>query len=236
MRELLQTIPYSPRNVVMGYTYLFEKPLSSHLLGTYDNDYWRLSYYDLPAGVTATVECRDTGFGEISALALEEFVRRGAQNLYYAGPAAVLGGSSSADRLHIPQEFLDSEGNPLPLRNALSLRASRSGRHQSVASPLFVTSEWLAAALRRGVETVDCEAGVVAQRVARINKGRADPVQLGLALVGSELSWLHPDEDRAVYTVEYETEAKREEAKRAYRDSVLRLLDKPFKNSETGLP
>jgi|GEM_PF-5616308 len=231
MRELLQTIPYSARNVVMGYTYLFEKPLAAHLLGRYENDYWRLSYYDLPAGVTATVESRGTGFGEISALALEEMVRRGGQNLYYAGPAAAVAANAGADRLLVPQEFLDSEGLPIPLRNVLPLRRNRSGRHQSVASPLFVTNEWLAAALRRGVATVDCEASVVAQRIARLNAGRAEPVQLGLALVGSELSGLHPEEDRATYTVEYETEAGRENAKRTYRDAVLQLLGRPFKKS-----
>jgi hypothetical protein len=232
MRELLQTVPYSARNVVMGYGYLFERPLASHLLGTYANDYWRLSFYDLPAGVTAVVECLDTGFGEISALALEELVKRGAQALYYAGPAAVVAANTGTDRLHVPEEFLDSEGHPIALRNALPLRRSRSGKHQSLASPLFVTSEWLAAALRRGVETLDCEASVVAQRVARLNASRAEPIQLGLALVDSDLSWLHPDEDRAVYTVEYETEASREQAKKTYRDAVLKLLDRPAKRSE----
>jgi hypothetical protein len=236
MRELLQTVPYKARNVVMGYGYLFEQPLASHLLGTYANDYWRLSFYDLPAGVTAVVECLDTGFGEISALALEELVKRGADSLYYAGPAAVVAADGGVDRLHVPQEFLDSEGNTIPLRNVLSLRRSRSGKHQSVASPLFVTSQWLASALRRSVETVDCEAGVVAERVARLNESRAEPVQLGLALVGSDLSWLHPDEDRAVYTVEYETQTNREQAKKTYRDAVLKLLDKPAKKSEAEQP
>ncbi|MCX5794738.1 MAG: hypothetical protein NTY77_04510 [Elusimicrobia bacterium] len=236
IRELLRTIPYAARNVVMGYPYLFEKPLEARLLGRYENDYWRLSYYDLPAGVTVVVECRSTGFGEISALALEELVHRGAQSLYYAGPASVVAGGAGADRLFVPQEFLDSEGGPVPLRNALPLRRSRSGRHQSVASPLFVTSEWLASARQRGVDTVDCEAGVVAERVAKLNAGRPAPVSLALALVGSELPWLHPDEDRAVYTVGYETGARREDAKRAYRDAVLKLLDRPFDKSETAQP
>jgi hypothetical protein len=236
IRALLQTVPYTARNVVMGYTYLFDKPLSGHLLGSYENDYWRLSFYDLPAGVTATVECRDTGFGEISALALEELVRRGAQNLYYAGPAAAVAADAPANRLQVPQEFLDAEGSPLPLRNALPLRRYRSGRHQSVASPLFVTNEWLAAARRRQVETVDCEAAVIAERIGRLNAGRPEPVRLGLALIGSELSWLHPDEDHAIYTVEYETKAEREDAKRTYRDAVLKLLDKPAKRSDAEQP
>ncbi|MBI5239841.1 MAG: hypothetical protein HY926_05175, partial [Elusimicrobia bacterium] len=132
-----------------------------------------------------------------------------------------------ADRLQVPREFLDPEGAPIPLANSLNLRRHQSGRHQSAASPLFVTSSWLESARRRGVETADCEAATIAARLARLNTGRAQPVRLGVALIGSELSWLHPDEDRAVYTVEYETVAEREQAKAAYRDAVLRFLDKP---------
>jgi hypothetical protein len=77
------------------------------------------------------------------------------------------------------------------------------------------------------VETVDCEAAAIAQRLAVFNEGRENPVELGLAGINSELSDLHPDEDRSVYTVEYETQGGREEAKRAYRDTVLRLLRTP---------
>jgi hypothetical protein len=229
LRALLQTIPYTARTALMGYTYLFDKALSGHPLGCYENDYWRLCYYDMPSGVAATVESRHTGFGEISALALEELVHRGAQDIYYAGPAAPVEAGAPENRLHVPREFLDSEGAAISLPNSLSLRRHESGRHQSVASPHFVTDSWLESARRRAVASVDCEASVIAERIARINSGRSRPVRLGVALIGSELSWLHPDEDRAVYTVEYETKTDREKAKGTYVETVLRSLNKPAK-------
>ena len=232
LRRLLAAAPYTARNVVMGYTYLFEKPLEARRLGVYENEYWRMGFYELPAGVTATLEGRHTGFGEVSALALTELARRGAQRIFYAGPAAAVGADVASDRLYVPQEFLDPEDAPIPLRNVLPERLGRGGKHQSVGSPLFVTSDWLSRARGRGVETVDCEASVIAGRLARFNEGRPQPVELGLAVVTSELADLHPDEDRSVYTVEYETEAGREHAKRAYRDAVLKLLDQPAPKPE----
>lgn len=233
LRALLQTVPYTARTVLMGYTHLFEESLARHPLGCYENDYWRICYHDMASGVAATLSGRHTGFGEVSALALEEMARRGAQDLFYAGPAAQTAADAPANSLQVPREFLDSEGAPIPLANSLSLRRSASGRHQSVASPLFVTDEWLESARRRRVETVDCEAAVIAERIARLNSGagRGQPVRLGVALIGSDLSWLHPDEDRAVYTVEYETMADREKAKSAYRDAVLGILGRPAKKA-----
>ncbi|MDD5655839.1 MAG: hypothetical protein PHF00_01095 [Elusimicrobia bacterium] len=224
LRELASSVPYQARVAVMGYAYLFADALAERRLGTYQNEYWRLDYYSLPAGVAALLESRHTSFGEIAGSALEVLMEKGAERIFYAGPAAVIGGGVPDDGLLAPRRFIASDGAAFELDNILAAPGPGSGLHQSVASPLFVTREWAEAAAGRGVQTVDCEAAVVAQRVASFNEGLPRPVELGLAVLPTDLSELHPEEDRSVYTVDSRAEPGRESGKRRYRDAVLELL------------
>lgn len=219
VREVLDSAPFQPTAAVMGYESLFEEALAPLLAGVYDNDYWRVRYYDGPRGVIALLEARQAAFGEAAGEAMSELAARGAAALFFAGPAAVVGGGVKMGRLYAPQQVHDRAGQPLPWTNALQVRG-RSGPNQSLPSPLLATSEWLAGALSAGVETVDTELAEVVRRVAL----REPAPQLGVAVITTSLSSLHPEEDRAVYTVELERQEVKEAAKKAYRDQVLRQL------------
>ena len=73
MRSLLATVPYTANTVIAGYDYLFAPLWRESLLGVYENDYWRLTYYRTGRTITATVQFLHTNFGEILASALTQF-------------------------------------------------------------------------------------------------------------------------------------------------------------------
>lgn len=219
IRALLDSAPFQPVAAVMGYEYLFSDILGQMLVGDYDNEQWRVRYYETPKGIVAMVEPRQTAFGEASGAPLAEFAARGVPKLFYAGPAAGIGEQVSSGRIYAPQRALDVSGRALPWRNALA-GLPRSGLHRSLPSPLLATEEWRDGALGSGIDSVDTEiSSVIEQAVSEMKNA-----ELGVAVITTTLSQLHPEEDRAVYTVETERQEFRETAKKAYRDQVLRQI------------
>jgi hypothetical protein len=223
MRSLLATVPYAADFVVVGYDYLFADAWKDRLLGVYDNDYWRLSYYRVDAGIVATLQPRHTNFGEILAASLTPLVRRGASAVYFAGPAAVVDPALDQEKLVAPTSFVTFEGGRVSIRNALA-RGHEKVLFSGLPSPLLATREWLKDARRHGVAAFDGEMSRVAQESSRWSRLDGGPLDVGIGAVLGGLSSLHPEEDRAVYTVEYANQVGRETAKAEFRDGVLAAL------------
>ncbi len=222
MRSLLATVPYTADFIVVGYDYLFADLWKDRLLGEYQNDYWRLDFYHDDAGVVATLQARHTNFGEILAASLTPMVRRGASAVYFAGPAAIVDPKVDAADLVAPTDFVTFEGGRLTLRNVLAGR--KRTLFSDLPSPLLATREWLRDARGHGVIAFDGEMARVAEQSggwARLNGGVVD---VGIGAVLGGLESLHPEEDRALYTVEYANQAGRESAKAQFRDAVLSAL------------
>ena len=57
-------------------------------------------------------------------------------------------------------------------------------------------------------------------------------VECGIGGVLGGLANLHPEEDRAVYTISYASQAGKESAKRRYRDAVLGKIKAAGKEAE----
>lgn len=223
MRSLLATVPYTADFVVVGYDYLFADVWKDRLLGVYDNDYWRLAYYHDDAGIVATLQARHTNFGEILAASLTPLVRRGASAVYFAGPAAAVDPSLDKGDLVAPTSFITFEGGRVALRNVLA----RRGEHllfSGLPSPLLATREWLKDARGHGVAAFDGEMSRVAEESSRWSRLDGGPLDVGIGAVLGEISSLHPEEDRAVYTVEYANQVGLESAKAQFRDAVLAAL------------
>lgn len=220
LRALLDTCPFQPAAAAMGYDYLFEEALGSLLLGVYENDYWRARFYDRRGGAFMTLEPRHTAFGDIAGAAFAELAVRGVSHLYFAGPAAGVGGQVGGSRLYAPDSVALPSGETVYLKNAL--RARGSGSHHTVPSPLSANVDWLEAARARGIETVDCELAFVASGVMKAPV-KTSP-RLGLGVVITSLARLHPEEDRAVYTMKAERHEEQEAAKKRFRDLVLKDL------------
>lgn len=222
MRSLLATVPYTPDTVIAGYDYLFEPKWREDELGVYENDYWRLALFRTGPTITATVVARRTNFGEILAASLTPLVRRGARRVYYAGPAAQVAEKADGFDLTVPSQFISFEGQAVPFDNAF---APRKRKKQTVfaalPSPLFATREWLKDARRRGVLAFDGEMSRLAEEAAAWARLPDRTVECGIGGVLGGLGNLHPEEDRAVYTANYESQAGKESAKLRYRDVVL---------------
>lgn len=223
MRSLLATTPYTADFVIVGYDYLFAAKWKDSLLGAYDNDYWRLSYYRVNAGIAVTVQPRHTNFGEILAASLTPLVRRGASAVYFAGPAAAVDEDIDQGTLVAPTAFVTFEGKRLSIRNALARRREKV-LFSGLPSPLLATREWLKDARGHGVAAFDGEMARVAQESSRWSRLDGGPLDLGIGAVLGGISGLHPEEDRAVYTVEYANQMGRESAKAQFRDDVLAAL------------
>ncbi len=91
-------------------------------------------------------------------------------------------------------------------------------------SPLLATREWLKDAKGHGVAAFDGEMARLAEisgSWARVDGGTVDT---GIGAVLGGLSSLHPEEDRAVYTIEYANQEGKESAKGEFRDAVLAAL------------
>lgn len=219
VKALFDSAPFQPVAAVMGYEYLFADLLRPMLVGDYDNEEWRVRYYETPKGVVALIEPKQTAFGEAAGAPLAELAARGVPKLFFAGPAAGIVSQVKAGRIYAPQRALDTMGRALPWRNSLE-NVPRSGLHRSLSSPLLATAEWLDSAAGAGIESLDTEISSVIEQVAAEMK----TVELGVAIITTSLSHLHPEEDRAVYTVETERQEFKEAAKKAYRDQVLRQI------------
>lgn len=228
MRSLLATVPYAADTVIVGYDYLFEPAWKEGELGVYENDYWRLAYYRAGANRIATVVPRRTNFGEILAASLTPIVRRGARRVYYAGPAARVDERLEGYELLAPNEFVSFDGRRVPFDNALAprRRKAKAVLFAALPSPLFATREWLEDARGRGVAAFDGEMARLAEEAASWARLPGRTVACGIGAVLGGLANLHPEEDRAVYTVSYETQAGKESAKRRYRDAILEELKK----------
>ena len=222
MRSLLGTVPFSAENVIVGYDYIFASLWKDRLLGVYENDYWRLSYYRLEAGVSVTVQPRHANFGEILAASLAPLVRRGTRRVYYGGPAAQVDPKANAGRLARPTDFTTFLGPTLNFRNSIAGR--RSALFSGLPSPLLATREWMADAARHGVMDFDGEMLRLAEESGRWTHMDGSQVQVGIGAILGGVSSLHPEEDRAIYTLEYANQVGRESAKKEFRDAVLSEL------------
>ncbi len=231
MRSLLATVPYTADTVIVGYDYLFEPDLKEHELGVYENDYWRLTYYRTEPTITATVVARRTNFGEILAASLTPMVRRGARRVYYAGPTAQVEENLDSYELYYPTQFISFNGRAVPFDNALAGRKKKLITFAALPSPLFATREWLKDARRHGILAFDGEMARLAEEAAAWARIPERRVECGIAGVLGGLSNLHPEEDRAVYTISYESQAGKESAKKHYRDAVLGKIKEAGKES-----
>jgi len=224
MSSLLGTIPYSAEEVIVGYDELFAKEWKDQLLGIYENDYWRLAFYRHPAGVVATVQPRHTDFGEILAASLGPLVRRGARRIFYAGPAALVDDKADISVLARPTDFLNFTGRTFAFRNALAVKRRKPLVFASLPSPLFATKEWLADSKGHGVAAFDGEMARLAEESEHWVQVDGSPVALGIGAVLGGISNLHPEEDRAVYTIESASRIGRESAKAEFLKAVLAAL------------
>ena len=221
IRSLLGSVPYAADTVVVGYDSLFAEAWKEKLLGVYENDYWRVAYYRTDPTVTATLEPRHTDFGEILGASLGQFVRRGAKRVYFAGPAAQVDDSLPARDLSLPTEFRGYAGAPLRFPNGLAGRKPKPTVFAGLPSPLFATDEWLKGAKRGRIAAFDGEMARLGEACAQWNNDEPGKVECGIGAVLGSLSNLHPEEDRAIYTVENAELAGKEEAKRDFLDLVL---------------
>jgi hypothetical protein len=224
MRSLLATTPYAADVIVAGYDYLFEEVWKDRLLGVYENDYWRLTYYRDDAGIVATVQPRHTNFGEILAASLTPLVRRGARAVFFAGPAAIVDDKIDDTALVKPTEFITFRGSTLSLRNALAGRGGKPALVSGLPSPLLATREWLKDSKRHGVIAFDGEMARVAAEARQWTRPDGGPVDVGIGAVLGGIYGLHPEEDRSLYTLRSATQFGRESAKVEFRDDVLAAL------------
>jgi hypothetical protein len=221
MKSLLATVPYTADTVISGYDYLFEPEWKENVLGVYENDYWRLTYYRTGTTITVIVVPRRTNFGEILAASLTPLVRRGARRVYYAGPTAQVDEKLDGYDLLLPTQFMMFNGRAVPFENALAGRKRKPAAFAALPSPLFATVEWLKDARRHGILAFDGEMARLAEEAGAWARIPDHKVECGIGGVLAGLSNLHPEEDRAVYTISYESQAGKESAKRRYRDAVL---------------
>ncbi|UPT72409.1 MAG: hypothetical protein M0D55_10450 [Elusimicrobiota bacterium] len=232
MRSLLATVPYTAETVVVGYDYLFEPEWKDSQLGVYENDYWRLAYFKTGKTVTATLVPRRTNFGEILAATLTQLVRRGAKRVYYAGPAARVDDRLDGFDLQTPTEFVSFSGRTVPFDNALAPRKKRARVFAALPSPLLATKEWLKDAAGHGVGAFDGEMARLADEATQWARLPDRKVECGIGAVLAGLSNLHPEEDRAVYTVNYESQAGKQSAKRQYKQLVMAKIAEADKGLE----
>lgn len=225
LRKVMATSPYQADNAVYGFAYLFEPLWKDQRLGVYENESWRISYFRTGDECTAVIAAKHTNFGEIMAGALDEFVKRGAKRVFYGGPAAALDSDYEADKLLVPSSFETYEGHNVKLDNALPKprRMPKTGAFAGLPSPLFATREWLEGARRRKVTAFDVEMARVAESSARWTS-RPQPVAVGIGAVLGGIKILHPDEDRALYTLEYESQLGKEPAKKQFVEAVASVL------------
>ena len=225
LRRVMASSPYRADNVVYGFAYLFEALWKDRRLGLYENESWRLSYYRTGDEVAVVIAAKHTNYGEIMAGALDEFVKRGAKRVFYGGPAAALDAEYEADKLVVPAAFETYEGHSYAMPNALPKprRAPKAGVFAGLPSPLFATREWLVGARRRKVAAFDVEMARVAEAAQRWTTA-PKPVEVGIGAVLGGIRILHPDEDRALYTLEYESQLGKEPAKRQFVDAVVKAL------------
>jgi hypothetical protein len=224
MRSLLGSSPYTADTVVIGYDYLFDKAWKDKRLGVYENDYWRLAFYSHGSGTVATLQARHTNFGEIMAASLDPMIRRGAKRIYFAGPAAVVDPAVDPGELALPTAFVTYSGPTIQFHNALIRKRARPELFSGLPSPLLATREWINDAKGHGVTAFDGEMSRLAEAARSWRDFDGNPVQVGIGAVLGGISGLHPEEDRAVYTVEFANQAGRESAKAQFLKAVTAAL------------
>ncbi len=233
MRSLLATVPYAADTVIAGYDYLFEPKWKEGELGVYENDYWRLAYFRTGPTITATVVPRRTNFGEILAASLTPLVRRGARRVYYAGPAAQVDEKADGFDLLVPSQFISFSGRAVPFDNAFAPRKRKKPTvFAALPSPLFATREWMKDARRHGVLAFDGEMARLAEEAGAWARMPNRTVECGIGGVLGGIGNLHPEEDRSVYTANYESQAGKESAKLRFRDAVMAKIAAAGKPSE----
>jgi hypothetical protein len=223
LESLLGTVPYQADYAVAGYPRLFAAAWKNRLLGVYQNDYWRLSYYRSPAGPVVLVEPRHTDFGEILAAALDVLVRRGARGVFYAGPAALVARKARLSALAFPTRFVTYQDRSLALRNAFA-RRRRPALFAELPSPLLATREWLADARTHGVLAVDDVMERIAEAAPQWTAPDGKPVVVGLGAVLGGLTALHPEEDRTVYAPDSDRTLGSPDAEAEYVRAVEKAL------------
>ena len=232
MRELISGIPFTADNVVVGYDYLFEEAWGDRRLGAYENDYWKLTYYRTEPTVTAVLLAKHSNFGEILAHSLTALVRRGARRVFYSGPAAQVDPRLDDSQLALPTDFASFSGVPEPFDNALAPGRRKQTVFVGLPSPLYATKEWFENARKAGVGAFDGEMARLAEEAARWKKLPGRRVECGIAATLGTLLSLHPEEDRAVYTVTLANQVGREPAKRRFRELVLEKLAEDRRKSD----
>lgn len=230
MRSLLGTVPFTADEVVIGYDYMFADAWKDRVLGVYENDYWRLTYFHTDAGTVATVQARHTNFGEILAASMGPLVRRGARRVFYAGPAAVVDEHASLSDLSRPTDFMSFLGTAVPFRNSCANRRKKIVLFSGLPSPLLATREWLEGARGHGVVAFDGEMSRLAEESSRWARQDGGTVDLCMGAVLGGISNLHPEEDRAIYTVDYANQVGRESAKKEF----LSLVNDSLKDAARG--
>jgi hypothetical protein len=125
----------------------------------------------------------------------------------------------------VPAAFETYEGHSYAMPTAWPKprRAPKAGVFAGLPSPLFATREWLVGARRRKVAAFDVEMARVAEAAQRWTTA-PKPVEVGIGAVLGGIRILHPDEDRALYTLEYESQLGKEPAKRQFVDAVVKAL------------
>ena len=233
MRRLLASVPFSAETVISGYPHLFHAALEKNLIGSYENEFWRLTYYKAGPAPAVVVEARHSNFGEILASALSHLVRRGAKRVYFAGPAAQVDEDLDPSDLQTPTEFTLFTGKTVPFKNALARRKT-ARLFSGLPSPLYATQEWFKGARRRRIAAFDGEMARLAEAAAAWTSPAGEPVECGIGAVLGGLSSLHPEEDRAVYSAETIRQTGRESAKKQFRDAVLDRLRAAARAADEG--
>ena len=182
MRSLMATVPYTAGVIVVGYDSLFADAWKDRLLGTYENDYWRLAYYRVESRTVAVVQGRRPVFGEILAASLTPLVGRGARAVYFAGPASAVAPGTGASDLVAPTDFATPEGTKLSLRNVFARRGAPV-LFAGLPSPLLATREWLKDAKSHGVAAFDSEIPRLAEASVRWSRLEEGGVEVGIGAV-----------------------------------------------------
>jgi hypothetical protein len=123
-----------------------------------------------------------------------------------------------------PTDFVTFSGPTISFRNALSGKRRKPMLFSGLPSPLLATREWMNDARGHGVVAFDGEMARLAEESGRWARQDGGAVEVGIGAVLGEISNLHPEEDRAVYTVEYAGQLGRESAKAEFLKDVLAAL------------
>ncbi|MFH1619481.1 MAG: hypothetical protein ABIG11_06200 [bacterium] len=224
LRDLLERTKSRPDILVMGYENTVFDALHPYHTGTFQNEYWRVHTFDIPSGHVFFLESGQTYYGEIASLAVGEFLKRGTRRVYFAGSAGAISRDARMNQLVFPNSFLDTEGSTVAAVNILAQDSGEHWLHQSVISPMFETIEWVRNAWRRKVNSVDCEAALLAKSVVDYNASHEDSVSLGIALIITDKPMHDTGKKLSLNTMNTEDYKGKSRAKNQYRKILLDSL------------